>query len=375
MSPTLSPVVRRAGLAAALAVGSVLIALPATASAATTTTTPTPQQDLDRCWAAIQATGYTAVYPDISTWVAQFQSADTTPDAQGTGRMVTAARADGKPVFCETTPTSVSVSDPNLPSTLPDGTLAIALLGSDDGVLAGVTSTTTGLSAAITTGAATVDATAFSGNGLGDGMFVAHGYPHGFEHSTVAVSSFGQLDGGQPVQTPAPLVFLVDRPQPADRRSPAGRALQSCLDTVTAQVGPVLDQASWRPGAVVDNGTGTHLVITTNASEVSVCLTKPDYADGFWFAGSSAPENTAVPLDVVYRDSQAGPAVIAGLAAPNVGRVEFSTPAGTTEASLVGSTFGASVPDLAEATVTVFDRCGNQIYSGPQSGLPSRPRG
>ena len=361
-----------AGVAAALAVGSLIVDLPAHAAAPAA---PTAQQDMDRCWAAIQATGHTAAYPDISTWVAQFQSADTTPDAQGTGRTVTAVRADGEPVFCETTPTSVSVSDPSLPSTLPDGTLAIALLGSDDGVLAGVTSTTTGLSAAITTGAHTIDATAFSGNGLGDGMFVAHGYVHGFEHSTVAVSSFGQLDGGQPVQTPSPLVFLVDRPQPADRRSPAGRALQSCLDAVTAQVGPVLDQASWRPGAVVDNGSDTHLVITANADEVSVCLTAPYYADGFWYAGSSTPENAAVPLDVVYRDVLASPEVIAGLAAPNVGRVEFSTPSGTTEATLVGSTFGASVPDLNDATVTVFDRCGNQIYSGPQSALPSRPRG
>src|SRR5439155_17705757 len=59
--------------------------------------------DLDRCWAAIQAEGKAGDYPDRSRW-----------RAVSTGHYVwvsiTAAFADGKPLFCQTSVTTTRVS-------------------------------------------------------------------------------------------------------------------------------------------------------------------------------------------------------------------------------------------------------------------------
>jgi DNA-directed RNA polymerase specialized sigma24 family protein len=114
------------------------------------------------------------------------------------------------------------------------------------------------------------------------------------ELATIDRSGGWTKPNGRRLDVPAAAVFAVDRPASVDRSSPAGQQLQACLDTVTARIGPVLDEASWQPGAAVDNGVDTHLVITVNDKAVAVCLIKPNYADGFWFAGSSTPEDTAV---------------------------------------------------------------------------------
>ena len=322
---------------------------------------PAAQPYLDRCWSAIVTAGKAAQYPAEATWQASFRMTEfISPNSATAGRSVVVAKAGNKPLFCETTPTSVSVSDPSVRTT---GAATQVLMVSQDGVLAGITSSTKFLSFQVTTNGQSLAA----GMQSRDGLWVAMGNPHGFQHSTVT------LDGTQ-VATPAAGVFLVDRPQNGDRTSAAGQQLQSCLNTVTAQYGTLLDQASWQPGASVTSGSD-HLVITTNHQAVAVCGAESQGEDGFFFAGPSGLEDPAVPIDMVYLDWDKGE--ILGLIGSNVGAVRVSAGSASVDATLVGGTFGAllpgGVPRGVQITYTVFDKQGHQIYSSTRP--PGRPRG
>jgi hypothetical protein len=87
--------------------------------------------ELDRCWAAIQAEGKADKYPARPRWRAV---------AQGIYPWVTvtAAFADGKPFFCQTTETTVRVSEPTSSPAYARGSKTAALLISPEGVIAGV---------------------------------------------------------------------------------------------------------------------------------------------------------------------------------------------------------------------------------------------
>ena len=66
---------------------------------------------------------------------------------------------------------------------------------------------------------------------------------------------------------------------------------------MNSRVGPVLDEDSWQPGAVVNIGSNSKLVITTNISAVSVSLSDLSYADGLRFAGNG----NLASRDALYR--------------------------------------------------------------------------
>lgn len=326
------------------------------------------KEDMQRCWNALVSQHKTAGYRSLADWVAVYQSTeDQAPDPVG-GRTVTGIRASGTVFFCETTLTSVSVSTPTSVDARSAQVPLLVTMASDDGVLAGLVGDVRE-AATITTDGRLVEATLDEA----DGLFVGFGYGHGFAHSTVTVHSlFDSTPGaGTPVALPATALLVVDRPQPADRGSAAGHTLQTCLDTVSAQTGPLLDEASWQPGAATTSGT--RLVITRNSLAVAVCLPALDYADGFWWDGSAQLDSPAVPLTVVYDD---GTGAVAGLTDSDVGRIVFTSPdGGPVEADVTGQTFAATVPDLTAATVTVYDPAGKQIYQAPAAGLPTRARG
>ena len=72
---------------------------------------------------------------------------------------------------------------------------------------------------------------------------------------------------------PAPLLSVTDRPDAADRTSPAGRALGDCL----ADADEVIpDAAAYRPGPLVAED-GYQVVLGRRGDRVIVCTREPDY--------------------------------------------------------------------------------------------------
>ncbi|MET1074352.1 MAG: hypothetical protein ABWY11_17020, partial [Umezawaea sp.] len=61
---------------------------------------------LDRCWSAVRRQGVADRFPDRSRWRAVLTVGDSQIG-------VVAARADGKPLFCQTTATTATVTDPS----------------------------------------------------------------------------------------------------------------------------------------------------------------------------------------------------------------------------------------------------------------------
>ena len=86
---------------------------------------------LDRCWAAVQAAGKTDRVPPREERVPLFT------EVLAADSMV-AATAAGKPMFCETTETTVTLSDPAATPAYAPGTRTGLLLRSPTGLVGGV---------------------------------------------------------------------------------------------------------------------------------------------------------------------------------------------------------------------------------------------
>ncbi len=86
---------------------------------------------MDRCWAALRAAGKTDRVPAREDWVPLFTQ------VQGTDSVVAVAAA-GKPMFCETTLTTVTVSDPDAAPAYEPGTRTGLLLHSATGLVGGI---------------------------------------------------------------------------------------------------------------------------------------------------------------------------------------------------------------------------------------------
>ncbi|MEU6265698.1 hypothetical protein [Saccharopolyspora shandongensis] len=102
-----------------------LVETPAAAPPDATTRT------LDRCWEAVRAAGKTDQVPDRSEWI------NASITAQGDD-VVVAFTAGGKPVFCETTSTTVTMSDPNAEPSYAAGSRTALLLYTSTGAAAGI---------------------------------------------------------------------------------------------------------------------------------------------------------------------------------------------------------------------------------------------
>src|SRR3954469_16147033 len=131
---------------AVLAAGAVIIAhaaptaheagpvMPPPTSAATvspTSDTSRADTELDRCVNAVKASPQHDAYPDRPEWSVSFTT-------EMSGVDVTAARVDGRPVFCESTLTSVSVSNPAIDPVYASGSSTGVLFASSNGTVAGV---------------------------------------------------------------------------------------------------------------------------------------------------------------------------------------------------------------------------------------------
>jgi hypothetical protein len=85
--------------------------------------------ELDRCYQAASSTGHEV--PDRPQWSASFIK-------ETAGISITAARVGGKPLFCESTLTSVTVSDPYAEPAYATGSATGALFATANGTIAGV---------------------------------------------------------------------------------------------------------------------------------------------------------------------------------------------------------------------------------------------
>ena len=223
---TLSTPVLAAAAAVALLAGTVFVLRQTPDPSTATTAAYDPavaKVALDRCWSAVRTRNATARFPDRSLWTPVF----TVGDSQ---LGVVAARADGKPLFCQTTPTTATVSDP-----------ATAALFSREGVVAGESDDQVALTVATPIGSTTVHAE------LRDHLFVALTSTN----LTGARITAGPPDGPQQTLIPtSPAIALRDHPDSpfADRTSPEGIALGDCLSRAAK---PVVDPDSYEPGAFV----------------------------------------------------------------------------------------------------------------------------
>ncbi|WP_410602502.1 hypothetical protein [Amycolatopsis sp. lyj-90] len=219
---------------------------------------------LDRCWAAVRAAAKTDRVPPREEWVPVFTNVNL-------GVSVVAATAAGKPMFCETTLTTVTLSDPNAAPTYVPGTRTGLLLQSATGLTGGV------LDPALR-GAGL----AFQAEDSGGGDAVeASPLTQQFVSFTWTDPAKTQLSVYEPVgatttslpPAPAPLLSAVDRPvAPADRTSPAGRALGACL---SGAVDAVSDVAGYQPGALLDKD-GYQVVLGRFGDRSLACTTVPD---------------------------------------------------------------------------------------------------
>ncbi len=220
---------------------------------------------LDRCWAAVQAAGKTDRVPPRAEWVPLFTEVEQ-------AAAVVAATAAGKPMFCETTETTVTLSDPAATPAYAPGTHTGLLLHSAIGTVAGIVDPGTA--------PAFLGSRTESGDNMSQsirpspagGQFVAMTRT-ALWTTTLSIESPPAPGATVLPQPPHWLVMAVDRPVTAERTSPAGRALGECLAT-SEEVVP--DEAAYVPGPLLETGD-FHVVMGRRGDRVVVCETQPDY--------------------------------------------------------------------------------------------------
>ncbi len=221
---------------------------------------------LDRCWAAVQAAGKTDRVPPRADWVPLFTE-------ELGGDAVVAATAAGKPMFCETTGTTVTLSDPGATPAYAPGSRSGLLLHSATGLAGGVLDPAWPKASLLastlrTDGGNEVEFSPVSR------QFVV------FTRTAPDRTRLELTDAGSGAPrrvelpaAPAPLLSVTDRPDPADRTSPAGRALGGCL----ADADEVIpDAAAYRPGPLVEDHD-YQVVMGRRGDRVIVCSREPDY--------------------------------------------------------------------------------------------------
>ncbi|QKV76323.1 hypothetical protein [Amycolatopsis sp. Hca4] len=223
---------------------------------------------LDRCWAALQAAGKSAdggYVPPREEWVPLFTQ---TAGADS----VVALTAASKPMFCETTETTVTLSDPSAaPATVPGVNFQL-LFHSATGVVGGLLgpgAEGASLESRTEDGDAASQDIRFSPVSR---QFVAMTLTDP-ARTKLTLSNPPEQKGVELPEAPASLISVVDRPVTADRTSPAGRALGECL-AAAEEVVP--DAAGYAPGPLLD-ADGYQVVPGRRGDRVVVCTTEPDH--------------------------------------------------------------------------------------------------
>ncbi|AIJ22912.1 hypothetical protein [Amycolatopsis methanolica] len=198
----------------------------------------------DRCWAAIESAGKTGQVPPREEW-------RTTGSRALGDDVVTSYLAGGRPVFCETTATTVTVSDPAAEPAYAAGSRTGLLLYTGTGLAAGVADPSW----------PRIELSLPDGLGITvEPVTPETGVLTAFTATDPATTTLwaGMSVQGQQTRpgprvelppAPAPLVSVIDRP--GDRTSPAGRALGECLAALPA---PPTDADGYQPGSLLEHG-------------------------------------------------------------------------------------------------------------------------
>ncbi|HEX5120909.1 MAG TPA: hypothetical protein VFW65_37475 [Pseudonocardiaceae bacterium] len=209
-----------------------------------TGTVSTPSADqLARC--AAQNARQPAGRPDPAQWQPFFT-------AFARGINVIAFHTSSGPLFCELTPTMVTLS---APTNVVAGATAQPTFVTAFGTVAGVVEPGAGFHQLRVK---TTDRTSEAGNPATEigGVFIAANAVHVPAPSLTITASDNPRSGGHQVVVPDAGRLAVaptqDRPlTPADQSSPAGRRLAECLANASggpASGGPAVDRAAWVPG-------------------------------------------------------------------------------------------------------------------------------
>lgn len=228
----------------------------------------TPASGLDRCWAAVETAGKTASVPARVQWTLSYA------EAQGDDS-VFAVQAAGLPFFCETTLTSVTLSDPHAaPAYAPDGKTAL-LLYTASGLAAGITDRATyqdmdlyvgDLGATTSPVAATGQFSAFTGLDPAKTRLSSRGS----ESTTGGVKGRYVGEAGLLPPPAPPLLTLTDR-RP-EKKSAAGIALAEC---VAKAVEKLPDADSYAPGVLLQDGP-YQVVLGKSGLNAVACASQPD---------------------------------------------------------------------------------------------------
>ncbi|WAL68093.1 hypothetical protein ORV05_10105 [Amycolatopsis cynarae] len=317
-----------------------------------------PSTGLDRCWAAVEKAGKTAAVPDRSKWVTTFTAAEGDD-------VVEAFTAAGKAMFCETTATTATLSNPDVRT---DGGKTRLLFYTGTGLVAGVAD-------------ASWDSLALS---MPDGLGVAMAKPQGpahqftaFTHTDPAKTHLfaapvidGRISATARVDLaaiPAPLVSVTDRA--ADRKSPAGQALGTCLAQVAQ---PPADADSYQPGALLENGA-YRVVLGRNAGHTVACTTEPGANGTTYHLYRDTFIGQSIPARRLSVPELGGKVPFVGIVPPSAASMKADFGQGKPfPITVTNGTFAAWLPDGAKAIggrpgeswVLVEDARGAALFNG-----------
>ncbi len=336
---------------------------------------------MDRCWSAIQQTGRERDYPDRTTWRAPLVDDVGTPfDLTTVG-----ISAGSDKFFCETTPTTVTVTLPSAGLHYAPGTRTALLLTSAHGAIAGLADPSWPAVVVSVPGRGTAL------RAVHDGMFV---YNSGamLQDATIRakpaksdedVEAMDESGADLPVPQ-APGVMVVDRvPGEVDRKSQQGVALDLCLQHTLSVV---QEADSYSPGPVIDRDQ-VFLVPGLSKTRLGVCtMTRTDRDSPGPAVFSQGPVLSDVDSD--HRPAAFYPgevptsggvrAPLAGVVPVDVARVEISFGAhATVTPDVVNRAFVLLIPpevplgadgrvrDESQIRVRLFGPAGEVSYEGP----------
>ncbi|MET7992913.1 hypothetical protein ABZU76_18680 [Amycolatopsis sp. NPDC005232] len=330
------------------------------------------QAVLDRCWNA--AKPYSSAITDPRGWNIELIA--------GHGAaIVIAATIGDKPVFCEATATSVTVSDPGAKPVLVPGTNTKVLLRTVDGLVAGLADPSW----------QSVQAVAPGSNPLLGGPPVStvssrsHQFAVFTDSAPTVPVALGPVLPLRPVDAsavvpvaPAPLVTTVDLPAPAERTSEAGKFLGECLAGSQRQVP---DRDAYVAGAYL-SWNNRRFVVARLGQHVITCSARPypgRAGDTYYAVDPAGGQGELKPISgfgalssvlaPVKETGEPERQVFAGGVPPNVTRVSVTYPGRQPQdAVLSHGTFALwhtdadNYPDTDPGTkVKAYDAAGNVV--------------
>ncbi|GAB2739270.1 hypothetical protein [Amycolatopsis magusensis] len=291
---------------------------------------------LDRCWAALGAAGKADGFPDRDTWKPVY---NTKPHGFAPFQVTVLSRAEGKPLVCDTTATTVTVSDPDTPPQYAPGTSAAVLLATPGGLIAGVTGGPGMLRLTYPRGSAAV------GLEPVDGLFVYQ--------MAVRPSSGTLTFDDRELTLPEPALSVVDRPAPGvDRTSDRGRLLGDCL---AGAYHPTLDPESFQPGASLVQGPTT-VVVGSFGQRFVFCAQAPEEIlsnDVVLHEPTAVREARGFTNGINFEPESVGQEVVGGFVPPETARMEVRRANGKPALTPVvtGGTFVTVLPEDFEIDV------------------------